>query len=150
MTWAYRAARMNWCRHLGFRRADRNTLMITDESRLNISHTDGRIVVYCMRGERSVETSPLEVSVGGGCVMIRRFKDAPCSTWQFECSRYINQILVSDAVPFNQRQPYQVALQQDNARPHTARVTQQFLKRIIMCFHSQQKALFKTSRTHPG
>lgn len=42
---------------------------------------------------------------------------------------YINQILVTETVPFIQRQAHAVTLQQDNARPHTARVTQQFLQR---------------------
>ena len=37
---------------------------------------------------------------------------------------YINQILATEAIPFIQRHGVRVTLQQDNARPHTARVTQ--------------------------
>ena len=36
-----------------------------------------------------------------------------------KCLRYINQISLPEAVPFIQRQPHQVTLQQDNARPHS-------------------------------
>ena len=40
---------------------------------------------------------------------------------------YINQILAPGAIPFIQRHGARVTLQQDNARPHTARVTQRYL-----------------------
>ena len=43
---------------------------------------------------------------------------------------YVNQILMSEAVPFIQRQAQQVNLQQDNARPHTTRLSQQFLQAV--------------------
>ena len=42
---------------------------------------------------------------------------------------YINQVLVPEVVPFIQRNAQIVTLQQDNARPHTARLTQHFLQR---------------------
>ena len=42
--------------------------------------------------------------------------------------KYINQVLVPEGVPFMQRNAQIVTLQQDNARPHTARLTQHFLQ----------------------
>ena len=41
---------------------------------------------------------------------------------------YINQILAPEAIPFIQRHGARITLQQDNDRPHTARVTQRNLR----------------------
>lgn len=137
LTRAHRAARVNWCRrHLRFTRADWNNVLFTDESRFNLSHGDGRVRVYRRRGERFADACVLQRNrFGGGSVMIWGGIMGGLKTrlvvvnGNLNAQGYINQILAPEAVPFIQRQAQQVTLQQDNARPHTARVTQQFLQR---------------------
>lgn len=111
-----------------------NNVVFSDESRFNLSNADGRIRVYRRRHERYVDNCVLEHNrYGGGSVMVwgainHRFKSqlVVCQG-NLTAQRYIDQILRPVVVPmFQQRQ--NLVLQQDNARPHVANVTRNFLQ----------------------
>ena len=109
-------------------------VVFSDESRFNLSNADGRIRVYRRRHERYANNCVLQHNrYGGGGVMVwaainHRFKSqlVVCQG-NLTARRYIDQILRPVVVPmFRQRQG--LVFQQDNARPHVARVTMNFLQ----------------------
>ena len=56
LTRAYCAARVNWClNHLQFTHVDWNSVLSTDESRFNLSHADGWVMVQHMLGESNTD-----------------------------------------------------------------------------------------------
>lgn len=136
LTPAHRNARVNWCRrYLRYNRNDWNNVLFTDESRFNLSHSDGRARVYRRKGERYTDACVLQRNrFGGGSVMIwggimgGRKTRLVVVNGNLNAQGYINQILAPEAIPFIQRHGARVTLQQDNARPHTARVTQRYLR----------------------
>ena len=95
---------------------------------------DGRARVYRRKGERYTDACVLQRNrFGGGSVMIwdgivggrkTRLIKVNCN---LNAQGYINQILAIEAIPFIQRHGVCVTLQQENASPHTARVTQRYL-----------------------
>ncbi len=134
LTRRHRNARLNWARqHLRWQRRQWNEIVFTDESRFNLSTNDGRIRVFRRRGERFVDACVVERNrFGGGSVMVwggimgHRKTDLVIVNGNLNAAEYINQVLRHVAVPFiNQHAP--ATLMHDNARPHTARLTQQYL-----------------------
>ena len=52
LTRRHRTAKLDWCRrHLHFRRADLDFILLSDECWFNLTHTDGRERVHRRRGE---------------------------------------------------------------------------------------------------
>ena len=107
-------------------------LLFTDESRFTLYRADGRRRVYRRRGERFADA----------CVVERdRFEGGSVMFWggiahgiksqliivagNMTAVRYRDEILRPVAVPLVQQR--NLILQQDNARPHVARVCQDFL-----------------------
>lgn len=130
-----RNARVLWGRrHLRWRRAQWATVLFSDESRFNLSHADGRIRVYRRKGERFADACLLERDrFGGGSVMVwggimgGRKTELVVIHGNINAQSYINNVLQPTAVPFLQRHGPGI-LMQDNARPHTARLTRNFLE----------------------
>ncbi|GFY21739.1 transposable element Tcb1 transposase [Trichonephila clavipes] len=86
--------------------AEWNEVVFTDESRICLQHHDGRIRVWRYRGERILNS----------CVMHRHTGLAP-------------DIMVWGIIGYHSRTPLGFAtaiFQQDNARPHVARIVQRF------------------------
>ncbi|GFV55508.1 transposable element Tc3 transposase [Trichonephila clavipes] len=113
--------------------AEWNEFVFTDESRICMQHHDGRIRVWRHRGERMLSS----------CVMHRHTGPAPCiMVWAagigyhsrtplvriagtLNSQRYISESLEPVVLPY--LQGFATAIfQQDNARPHVARVVQRF------------------------
>jgi len=132
LTLRHRHQRLIWARnHRGQRWQN---VVFSDESRFNLWNADGRIRVYRRRHERYANNCVLEHNrYGGGGVMVwaainHRFKSqlVVCQG-NLTARRYIDQILRHVVVPlFRQRQG--LVYQHDNARPHVARVTRDFLQ----------------------
>ena len=107
-------------------------VLFTDESRFTLYRADGRRRVYRRRGERFADA----------CVVERdRFRGGSVMVWggiahgiksqliivagNMTAVRYRDEILRPVAVPLVQQR--NLILQQDNARPHVARICQDFL-----------------------
>ena len=109
-------------------------VVLSDESRFNLANADGLIRVYRRRHERYANNCVLQHNnYGGGGVMVwaainHRFKSQVIvCQGNLTARRYIDQILRPVIVPmFPQRQG--LIFQHDNARPHVARVTRDFLQ----------------------
>jgi hypothetical protein len=115
-------------------------ILFTDESRFCVSHCDGRVRVWRRRNERYADQNVLEVNAWGGpSIMIWGgisinqlvgpvvFQNiGPGRGNGVTAQRYVDQVLRPTVLPHFQ-QHVNMTLQQDNARPHTARVSMDFL-----------------------
>lgn len=126
LTWARRVRRWqvrNWQR-----------VMFSDESRFSLMHPDGRARVYRREGERLRPNCIQEYQqFGGGSLMVWGGICGDTKTrlvviqGNLNAQRYIDTVLRPVAVPFLQQQQRGTIFQHDNARPHTAAVTRNFL-----------------------
>ena len=107
-------------------------VFFTDEARFTLFRPDGRLRVYRRRGERFADACVLERDrFGGGSVMVwGEISHGVQSTLivvggNLTAVRYRDEILRPVVVPFVQQR--HLIFQHDNARPHVARVCQDFL-----------------------
>ena len=107
-------------------------MLFTDESRFTLYRADGRRRVYRRRGERFADACVVEWDrFGGGSVMVwggiaHGIKSQLIIVaGNMTAVRYRDEILRPVAVPLVQQR--NLILQQDNARPHVARVCQNSL-----------------------
>lgn len=139
----HRRERLAWARqHVNWRLRDWRRVLFSDEKRFCIDHVDGRVKIWRRRSERFAEANILHHDRwGGASVMVwgaiglnQRvgpvvFQNVGQGRGNgVNADRYVAQVLQPHVVPFFQRHP-NFLFQQDNARPHTARVTQDFLHR---------------------
>lgn len=130
----HRRLRRQWANnHNG--RFNWQRVVFSDESRFNLFHTDGRSRVYRRRGERFVDNTVLQRDrFGGGSVMVwgainYGFRSRLIVVdGNLNARRYIDEILTPEVIPLLRRQRQQLTFQQDNARPHTARITMDYLR----------------------
>lgn len=131
-----RQNRHDWARrHRNLTQARWNTVLFTDESRFCLYHNDGRERVWRRQGERHAECCVREHDRWGGpSVMVWAGISGNSRTplviinGNLTAARYVNQVLESTYLPFRNDHPEVHILQQDNARPHTARVTMDYLQ----------------------
>ena len=110
------------------------TVVFNDESRLKLSNADGRVRVYWRRNERFASNCVLQHNrYGGGGVMVwatinQHFKTVlVVIQGNLTARQYINQVLRPHVRPlFRQRNG--LTFQQDDARPHVARLTMDFFR----------------------
>ena len=107
-------------------------VFFTDESRFTLFRADGRLRLYRRRGEQFADACVFERDrYGGGSVMlwggISHGVKSPLIVvpGNLTAVRYRDEILRPVAVPLVQQ--HQITFQHDNARPHVARVYQDFL-----------------------
>nr|KAG5697220.1 hypothetical protein BaRGS_028956 [Batillaria attramentaria] len=104
----HRQARLQWAQgHLNWNNVRWQNVLFSDESRFCIDHTDGRVRVL-----GPVIFQGLGPGRGNGITV----------------QRYMDQVLHPHVLPFFQAHGNWV-FQHDNARPHTARATQDLLQR---------------------
>lgn len=123
-------AKLAWCtRHLRFRIQDWANILFTDESRFHLDSSDGRCRVYRRVGERYQDACVVQCrQFGGGSVMVWGGISAHGRTplqivnGNLTSVRYRDEIIQRHVIPFIQRHQNHITLQQDNARPHVARV----------------------------
>ena len=108
--------------------------MFSDESRFNLDFADGRIRVWRRLHERPYHcTIKQHDSVGGGSVMVwggityDHRTDLVRLDGRVTGVRYRDEVLRPVVVPFRRRVGVNFEFQQDNARPHTSRVSRDFL-----------------------
>lgn len=135
MTRQHRVNRLIWARRVRrWQQRDWARVMFSDESRFCIYSNDGRQRVYRRVGERLAPNCILQVRpFGGGGLMVWGGICGDVKTrlvvirGNMNAQRYRDDILQPVVVPFMQQQPAGIVYQHDNARPHTAMLTQNFL-----------------------
>lgn len=132
----HRVARLAWAqRHLRWTRNQWGRVIFSDECRFRVSHADGRVRIYRRRNERFAQCCIRERDrFGGGSVMVwggimgDRKTDLVVVRGNLTAQGYVH-ILANTLLPFMQAHGPGLTFQQDNARPHTARLTATFLAR---------------------
>ena len=142
LTPRHRQARQQWAQqHLNWTWRRWQHVVFTDESRFCLYHADGRVRVWRRARERFHNACVLErnphggpgLMIWGGIGINQRMGPVffvnigPGRGNGVTAVRYINQVLVPHVQPFFQQHPNAI-LQQDNARPHSARATQDYLQ----------------------
>ncbi|UYV84839.1 hypothetical protein LAZ67_X003662 [Cordylochernes scorpioides] len=133
-----RRQRLEWCRARSTWMTEWHRVMFSDESRFCLSSDSRRVRVWRRRGERSNPTAIVErptvrqrgIMVWGAIAYDSR---SPLLRIQgtMTAQRYVDDVLRPVALPYLQRVP-NALYQQDNARPHTARISQQALQDVQM------------------
>ena len=131
---ARRARRMAWVTEQAPRRFPMRQwrrVFFTDESRFTLFRADGRRRLYRRRGERFADACVFERNRYGGPLMVWGGISHGVKSLvivvpgNLTAVRYRDEILRPVAVPLVQQ--HQMTFQHDNARPHVARVCQDFL-----------------------
>lgn len=129
--------RLIWTnRHLRWLNRDWRTVMFTDESRFTLKFADGRIRVWRRKNERYHASTVMQKDMfGGGSLMVWGGIHYGGKTnlmivrGTLNARRYCDNILTPVVLPFYvQRNHNGFHFQQDNARPHTARLTMNLLQ----------------------
>ncbi|UYV70845.1 Transposase [Cordylochernes scorpioides] len=133
-----RRQRLEWCRARSTWMTEWHRVVFSDESRFCLSSDSRRVRVWRRRGERSNPAAIVErptvrqrgIMVWGAIAYDSR---SPLLRIQgtMTVQRYVDDVLRPVTLPYLQGVPNALYLQ-DNARPHTARISQQALQDIQM------------------
>jgi transposase len=138
LTQRHRQARRDWAANRGYlgRRPWRDVIF-SDESRFCVSHVDGRVRCYRRVGERYQDACVVQRDrYGGPSVMVWAAMNANFRSplvqinGTLTAKGYVNDVLQPHLVPLLTQHGgvARFVFQHDNATPHTARRTQQFLQ----------------------
>ena len=130
----HRQARLQWARnHLVWPRQQWSRILFTDESRFVLGRHDGRMRVYRRGNERFADQCMHEApNRGYGQVMVWGGISRDLRTELVHVpvtltgANYVETILRQHVTPFFQEHQG-LTLQQDNAPPHRARITQDYI-----------------------
>ncbi|UYV63509.1 Transposase [Cordylochernes scorpioides] len=133
-----RRQRLEWCRARSTWMTEWHRVVFSDESRFCLSSDSRRVRVWRRRGERSNPAAIVErptvrqrgIMVWGAIAYDSR---SPLLRIQgtMTAQRYVDDVLRPVTLPYLQGIP-NALYQQDNARPHTARISQQALQDVQM------------------
>lgn len=131
-----RRNRLRWAElHRRWRLMEWNTVLFSDESRFCIDRPDRRQHVWRRRGERFGDACVRQGNRwGGASVMVwagitaRRRTPLVIVDGNLTAQRYVDHIIRPVLLPFLQANDDVTTFQQDNARAHSARLTQNFLR----------------------
>ncbi|KFM75481.1 Transposable element Tcb1 transposase, partial [Stegodyphus mimosarum] len=141
LTQNHRRLSRQWCDERRMWTAEWNEIVFTDESRLCLQHHDGRIRVWRHRGEWMLNSCIMHHHTGPAPgIMVRGGIGYHSRTplvrivGTLNNQRYISEVLEPVVFPYLKGLPTAI-FQQDNTRPHVARIVQGFfLKRQIELF----------------
>ncbi|UYV64398.1 hypothetical protein LAZ67_3000525 [Cordylochernes scorpioides] len=138
LTLPNRRQRLEWCRARSTWMTEWHRVVFSDESRFCLSSDSRRVRVWRRRGERSNPAAIVErptvrqrgIMVWGAIAYDSR---SPLLRIQgtMTAQRYVDDVLRPVTLPYLQGVP-NALYQQDNARPHTARISQQALQDVQM------------------
>ncbi|UYV84551.1 hypothetical protein LAZ67_X002594 [Cordylochernes scorpioides] len=130
--------RLEWCRARSTWMKEWHRVVFSDESRFCLSSDSRRVRMWRRRGERSNPAAIVEcptvrqrgIMVWGAIAYDSR---SPLLRIQgtLTAQRYVDDVLRPVTLPYLQGVP-NALYQQDNARPHTARISQQALQDVQM------------------
>ncbi|UYV77512.1 K02A2.6-like [Cordylochernes scorpioides] len=133
-----RRQRLEWCRARSTWMTEWHRVVFSDESRFCLSSDSRRVRAWRRRGERSNPAAIVErptvrqrgIMVWGAIAYDSR---SPLLRIQgtMTAQRYVDDVLRPVTLPYLQGVPNDL-YQQDNARPHTARISQQALQDVQM------------------
>ncbi|UYV84616.1 K02A2.6-like, partial [Cordylochernes scorpioides] len=133
-----RRQRLEWCRARSTWMTEWHRVVFSDESRFCLSSNSRRVRVWRRRGERSNRAAIVErhtvrqrgIMVWGAIAYDSR---SPLLRIQgtMTAQRYVDDVLRPVTLPYFQGVP-NALYQQHNARPHTARISQQALQDVQM------------------
>ncbi|GFV81658.1 transposable element Tcb1 transposase [Trichonephila clavipes] len=137
LTPTHRHLHLEWCHARGnWTTAEWNQVVFSDESRFNLSSDDNRVCVWRPRGERlnpafalQRHTAPTTCVMVWSVIVYNTRPSLVLIHGTMTAQRYVNDILQSHVLPLIQRLPGAI-FQQDNARSHTARVSQDYLRTV--------------------
>ncbi|GFU11408.1 transposable element Tcb2 transposase [Trichonephila clavipes] len=129
--------RRKWCQtRENWIAAEGNQVVFSDESRFNLSSDDNRVRVWRPRGERfnrafalQRHTTPTAGVMIWGAIVYNTRSPLVLIRGTMTAQRYVHDILQPHVLPLMQRLPG-VIFQQDNAWPHTARVSEDCLRTV--------------------
>lgn len=124
--------------HLNWQDREWSNVLFTDESRFCLFSDDRRRRVYRRPGERYAQCNIVgTVSYGGGSVMVwggislmARTELVVLQGGRLTADRYITDILEPHVVPYAPFIGEEMLLMHDNARPHVARIVQDYLQEV--------------------
>ncbi|GFV25072.1 transposable element Tcb1 transposase [Trichonephila clavipes] len=131
LTQNHRRLRHQWCDERRMWEAEWNEVVFTDESRICLQHHDGRIRVWRHRGERVLNscmhrhTSPAPGIMVWGGIGYHSHTPLVRIARTLNSQSYISEVLEPVVLPYLQGLAPAI-FQQDNARPHVARIVQSF------------------------
>ncbi|GFU19134.1 transposable element Tcb1 transposase [Trichonephila clavipes] len=132
LTQNHRRLRHQWCDERRMWVAEWNEVVFTDESRISLQHHDGRIRVWRHRGERMLNscvthryTGPAPVIMVWGGIGYHSRTPLVRIAGTLNSQRYISEVLEPVVLLYLQGLATAI-FQQDNARPHMARIVQRF------------------------
>ncbi|UYV71280.1 hypothetical protein LAZ67_8002483 [Cordylochernes scorpioides] len=133
-----RRQRLEWCRARSTWMTEWHRVVFSDESRFCLSSDSRRVRVWRRRGERSNPAAIVErptVRQRGIMVWGAIAYDSRSHLLRIQgtmtAQRYVDDVLRPVTLPYLQGVP-NALYQQDNARPHTARISQQALQDVQM------------------
>lgn len=138
MTALHRQTRLRWCRqHRPWNLNMWRNVMFSDESRFCLRKLDARVKVWRRRGERYADCCIDRVTAfGGGSIMVwggisitGKTRLVPIEG-NLTAVRYRDEILQPVAIPYLHNLGPNAILQDDNARPHRARVINDYLQNV--------------------
>lgn len=136
LTRAHRAARLRFAReHLNWTIDNWRTVLFTDESKVKFFSDDRRVRVWRKEGERFSEAcihgtdrfGGPSVMVWGGISLMGKTELVFLEEGTITAASYIERVIQPHVIPFGQRIGENFVFMQDNARAHTARITQRAL-----------------------
>ncbi|GFX42101.1 transposable element Tcb2 transposase [Trichonephila clavipes] len=137
LTPSLRPLRLEWCRRQGnWTAVEWNQVVFSYESKFNLSSDDNRVRVLRPRGERLNPAFALQrhatPTAGGmvwGAVAYNTWSPLVLIGGTMIAQQYVHDMLQPHVLPLIQRLPGAI-FQQDNARPHASRVSQDFLHTV--------------------
>lgn len=135
LTVRHKGERLDWARQRqAWRLRNWRKVLWTDESRFCLYHTDGRARVRRLPGERYIDPCvQTTVAGGGGSVMVwgafsyDHILPLKVVNGTLNSQKYRDEILEPVVRPFlNSPEGQNMVLQDDNARPHRARIIQEY------------------------
>lgn len=136
LTRAHRAARLRFAReHLDWTMDNWRTVLFTDESKVKFYSDDRRVRVWRREGERFTNPCIHEtdrfggpsVMVWGGIGLMGKTELEILNEGTVTAASYVERVVRPHIIPYAQRVDHNFILMQDNARAHTARLTQRAL-----------------------